>query len=93
VESRHWPLYRFDPRASASGRSPLTLDSKPPKIAFTDYAYEETRYRMLKALDPRTAERLAAEAQRDVAFRRKLYEQLAALHRDDGTTPVAGGPA
>jgi pyruvate-ferredoxin/flavodoxin oxidoreductase len=91
VECGHWPLYRFDPRAVAGGRSPLTLDSRPPKISFTDYAYEETRYRMLKALDPPTAERLAAEAQRDVTFRRKLYEQLAVLYRDAVTTPAGGG--
>jgi len=38
----------------------------------------------------RTAERLAAEAQRDVTFRRKLYEQLAALHRDGAATPAGG---
>jgi pyruvate-ferredoxin/flavodoxin oxidoreductase len=93
VESGHWPLYRFDPRASGEGKSPLTLDSRPPKIAFTDYAYEETRYRMLKALDPATAERLATEAQRDVAFRRKLYEQLAALYRDTVATPSEPRPA
>jgi pyruvate-ferredoxin/flavodoxin oxidoreductase len=86
VECGHWPLYRFDPRAAAERRSPLTLDSRAPKIAFTDYAYEETRYRMLKQLDAATAERLAAEAQRDVTFRRRLYEQLAALHREGGAT-------
>ncbi|HEX2444840.1 MAG TPA: pyruvate:ferredoxin (flavodoxin) oxidoreductase [Vicinamibacterales bacterium] len=91
VECGHWPLYRFDPRAAAEGRSPLTLDSRPPKISFTDYAYEETRYRMLKALDAPTAERLAAEAQRDVSFRRKLYEQLATLYRDAVTTPSGSG--
>jgi pyruvate-ferredoxin/flavodoxin oxidoreductase len=90
VECGHWPLYRFDPRAASAGKSPLTLDSRPPKISFTDYAYEETRYKMLKALDPGTAERLAAEAQRDVTFRRRLYEQLAALHRDAVTTPPEG---
>jgi pyruvate-ferredoxin/flavodoxin oxidoreductase len=90
VECGHWPLYRFDPRAASAGKSPLTLDSRPPKISFTDYAYEETRYKMLKALDPGSAERLAAEAQRDVTFRRRLYEQLAALHRDAVTTPPEG---
>jgi hypothetical protein len=48
---------------------------------------------MLKALDPATAERLATEAQRDVAFRRKLYEQLAALYRDTVATPSEPRPA
>jgi hypothetical protein len=41
---------------------------------------------MLKQLDAATAERLAVEAQRDVTFRRRLYEQLAALHREGGAT-------
>jgi Alcohol dehydrogenase GroES-like domain len=80
VQCGHWPLYRFDPRAALAGRSPLTIDSRPPRISFTDYAYAETRYRMLKSLDHAMAERLAEEAQRDVDLRWRLYEQLAALH-------------
>ncbi len=79
VASGHWPLLRFDPRAAGSGRFPLTLDSKPPKIAFTDYAYRETRYRSLTTLDRAAAEQLAEQAQRDVTLRWRLYEQLAAM--------------
>jgi pyruvate-ferredoxin/flavodoxin oxidoreductase len=79
VTSGHWPLYRFDPRAAGNGRFPLTLDSKPPKISFTDYAYQETRYRMLKSMDRVAAERLAEEAQKDINMRWKLYEQLAGM--------------
>jgi pyruvate-ferredoxin/flavodoxin oxidoreductase len=77
VASGHWPLYRFDPRAAADGRFPLTLDSKPPKISFTDYAYEETRYRVLRSMDAQAAAKLAEEAQRDIDARWKLYEKLA----------------
>src|SRR6185369_5094626 len=47
VASGHWPLFRFDPRLAGERPFPLTLDSKPPKISFADYAYEETRYRVL----------------------------------------------
>ncbi len=79
VNSGHWPLYRFDPRAAADGRFPLTLDSKAPKISFTDYAYQETRYRVLKNMDRQAAEKLAEEAQHDINLRWKLYEQLAAM--------------
>jgi pyruvate-ferredoxin/flavodoxin oxidoreductase len=85
VACGHWPLYRFDPRLAAQGKNPLTLDSRPPKIAFTDYAYEETRYRMLTKLDKQAAEKLAAEAQRDVALRWKMYEQLAKLYESTAT--------
>ena len=79
VASGHWPLYRFNPAAASDGRFPLTLDSKPPKITFTDYAFQETRYKMLKGLDREAAERLAEQAQRDIDMRWKLYEQLAAV--------------
>jgi pyruvate-ferredoxin/flavodoxin oxidoreductase len=77
VASGHWPLFRFDPRLASGERSfPLTLDSKPPKISFTDYAYEETRYRVLKQLDPVTAQALAEGAQHDIDTRWALYESL-----------------
>jgi pyruvate-ferredoxin/flavodoxin oxidoreductase len=77
VASGHWPLFRFDPRLTSDERSfPLTLDSKPPKISFTDYAYEETRYRVLKQLDPGAAQALAGAAQHDIDARWALYESL-----------------
>ena len=84
VTSGHWPLLRFDPRAAGSGRFPLTLDSRPPELAFTEYAYGETRYRKLTRIDRAEALRLADEAQRDVTVRWRLYEQLAAMRLDEG---------
>jgi pyruvate-ferredoxin/flavodoxin oxidoreductase len=80
VASGHWPLFRFDPRQAGDGLFPLTLDSKAPKISFTDYAYEETRYRMLRKMDREAADRLAKEAQHDIDSRWKLYEMLAQKH-------------
>jgi pyruvate-ferredoxin/flavodoxin oxidoreductase len=77
VASGHWPLFRFDPRLAAEQTFPLTLDSKPPKIPFGDYAYEETRYSVLRRLNPETARRLADEAQNDIDARWALYESLA----------------
>jgi pyruvate-ferredoxin/flavodoxin oxidoreductase len=77
VASGHWPLFRFDPRLGTDGSFPLQLDSKKPSIAFGDYAYEETRYRMLKTINPEAAARLAGEAQHDIDARWKLYETLA----------------
>jgi len=79
VASGQWPLLRFDPRAAGAGRFPLTLDSKPPKLAFTDYAYQETRFKVLTHMDRAEAARLAEEAQRDVNLRWRLYEHLAAM--------------
>jgi pyruvate-ferredoxin/flavodoxin oxidoreductase len=78
VASGHWPLFRFDPRLAAADRTfPLTLDSKSPKITFSDYAYEETRYRVLKQIDPEAAKTLAVGAQHDIDARWALYEALA----------------
>jgi len=51
--------------------------AEPPKIAFGDYAYEETRYRVLRSLDPEAAGRLAQAAQHDIDARWALYETLA----------------
>jgi hypothetical protein len=77
VASGHWPLFRFDPRLAADHAVPPTLDSKPPTIPFGDYAYEETRYRLLRSLNPETARMLALEAQHDIDARWALYESLA----------------
>ena len=77
VASGHWPLFRFDPRLAGAQAFPLTLDSKPPKIPFGDYAYEETRYRVLRSLDPEAARLLARQAQHDIDARWALYESLA----------------
>jgi pyruvate-ferredoxin/flavodoxin oxidoreductase len=77
VASGHWPLFRFDPRRAEGGAFPLTLDSKGPAIPFTEYDYEETRYRSLKDIDPEAAARLATEAEHDIETRWKLYETLA----------------
>jgi pyruvate-ferredoxin/flavodoxin oxidoreductase len=80
VASGHWPLYRFDPRARETRGFPLTLDSRPPKIDFTDYAYRETRYAALQTINPEAARHLADEAQRDVRARWRLYEHLASMN-------------
>jgi pyruvate-ferredoxin/flavodoxin oxidoreductase len=77
VASGHWPLFRFDPRLAGGERTfPLTLDSKAPKIPFADYAYEETRYKVLKQIDPAAAAALAEGAQHDIDARWALYETL-----------------
>ncbi len=93
VACGHWPLYRFDPRALAEGKNPLSLDSKPPKISFTDYAYQETRYRMLLSSDKKAAEQLAEQAQQDVTLRWKMYEQLAQLYANTAAARVTAAPA
>jgi pyruvate-ferredoxin/flavodoxin oxidoreductase len=82
VLSGHWPLYRFDPRAAANGKSPFTLDSKAPSLPLEEYLYAETRYRMLAQSRPEEAKRLLELAKHDVLSRYRHYEQLAAAGGD-----------
>ncbi|MBX7222271.1 MAG: pyruvate:ferredoxin (flavodoxin) oxidoreductase [Blastocatellia bacterium] len=77
VETAHWPLYRYNPLLKAQGKNPFQLDSRPPKIALKDYAYNETRYSMLLQSDPDGAAHLMSQAQQEITERWKKYEQLA----------------
>ena len=81
VQSGFWPLYRYNPTLAEEGKNPLILDSKEPTISFADYAYNETRYRMLLQSDEQRAEMLMRMAEQDVKNRWKLYAQLASLHQ------------
>ncbi|HEY3368279.1 MAG TPA: pyruvate:ferredoxin (flavodoxin) oxidoreductase [Symbiobacteriaceae bacterium] len=74
TESGHWPLYRYNPALKADGKNPLTLDSKAPKIPVKEYAYGETRYRMLEQQNPEVAARLMEEASADAVARFKRLE-------------------
>ena len=77
VNSGYWPLYRFDPRLKDQGKNPLQLDSKAPKIPLKDYAYRETRYKILSTVDPERAEKLIEQAQEDVNKQWESYERMA----------------
>jgi len=77
TECGHWPLYRFNPMATLEGKNPLSLDSKAPKIAVKEYAYGETRYKMLEKSNPEVAARLMEEANEEAQARWKKLEALA----------------
>lgn len=84
VQAGHWPLYRYDPRLALQGQNPLIIESKEPSIPFSQYAYNETRYKMLLQLDEARAEQLMNEAQHDARSRWTLYQQMAAMHYGSG---------
>jgi pyruvate-ferredoxin/flavodoxin oxidoreductase len=84
VDSAHWTLYRYDPRNVLQGKNPLKLDSGAPKIKFEDYAYKETRYKMLTKSDPKHAADLLKHAQEFIDDKWKMYERLA---KDDAKKP------
>jgi len=77
VEAASWPLFRYDPRLKDEGKNPFQLDSRGPKISLAEYAYNETRYRMLTQSMPERAEELMDEAQQFVYDRWAKYEQMA----------------
>jgi len=79
VDSGHWPLFRYNPMLSLEGKNPFKLESKAPKIPLKDYAYMETRYKMLTKSHPHEAEILMTHAQEVVNNRFHYYEQLASL--------------
>lgn len=89
VASGAWTLYRYDPRLAAAGKNPLQLDSKAPSIKVSEYAYNETRYRMLLQSDEERAEMLMTEAQEDADRRWSLIEQMAAMDYSTKETPDA----
>ncbi|MFZ4621480.1 MAG: pyruvate:ferredoxin (flavodoxin) oxidoreductase, partial [Bacteroidota bacterium] len=80
VDSGYWPLYRYNPDLMKEGKNPFQLDSKPPKVKFEEFAYNEIRYKMLTKMDPEKAKRLLREAQEDVMKKWRYYEQLAAMN-------------
>jgi pyruvate-ferredoxin/flavodoxin oxidoreductase len=80
VQSGYWPLYRYNPQLAAEGKHPLTLDSKEPTIPLEQYAYNETRYRMLLQSDEKRAEELMQAAKHDVQARWQQYRELAEEH-------------
>ena len=84
VQSGHWPMYRYDPRLAEKGQNPLLIESKEPSIPISQYAYNETRYKMLTQMDEERAEQLMQKAQQDAKSRWTLYQQMAAMHYGNG---------
>jgi len=80
VKSGVWPLYRFDPRRAEDGQNPLQLDSKSPEIPVSEYAYNETRFRMLLNRDEERAQRLMESSQQRI---NEQWEQLQYLANKD----------
>ncbi len=74
-----WPLYRYDPRLVDEGKNPLQLDSKDPTASFEDFAYNETRFKMLAQSKPEEAKRLLQLGQKDIDSRWNTYKQMAEM--------------
>ena len=88
TQSGYWPLYRYNPSLAEEGKSPFVIDSKAPTIPLEQYAYNETRYRMLAQSDPARAEALMRIAQNDVQANWRRYQDMAtALNEETSSAP------
>ncbi len=83
VDSGYWPIFRYNPELASEGKNPLKLDSKKAKIPLKDFAYMETRFKMLTKIDPKAAKKLMELAQKGVNTSWNLYEQLSKLNYDN----------
>lgn len=77
VQSGYWPLYRYNPALLEDGKNPFILDSKEPTLPLEEFAYNETRYRMLVRSDVERADTLMGLAKKDVQTRWKQYQKMA----------------
>jgi pyruvate-ferredoxin/flavodoxin oxidoreductase len=84
VQSGAWPVYRYDPRLAAAGQNPLAIECKEPTVRWEEYAYNETRYKMLTLSDEERAEMLMKKASAGIKNRWELYQQMAAMHYGNG---------
>ncbi len=91
VQAGVWPVFRYNPLLAEEGKNPLQLDSRDPSVPVEEYAYNETRYRMLLQSDESRAESLMKLAREDAIRRWKLYQQMAAIqYNGHGQEPAAG---
>jgi len=86
VDSGYWPLYRYDPRRLTTGDNPLMLDSPAPKADIAKFMANETRFRVVEQQNPARYKMLLASAQKEVASRASLYEQMAKMTMGNSKT-------
>jgi pyruvate-ferredoxin/flavodoxin oxidoreductase len=88
VDTGYWQLYRYNPDLIKEGKNPFKLESKGLKMPFKEYAYMETRYKMLTKSHPERAAKLIKEAQADVVEKWQEYERLVDVYapniKEDG---------
>ncbi len=87
VQSGRFPLLRFNPELTKQGKNPLTLDSKPPVMKYSEAVMKENRFRVLKQTNPEIAQQLMQAADKLVAARSDLYQKLAGLPPCTGEVP------
>jgi len=77
VDTGYWPLFRYDPRLAETGANGFKLDSAAPKTDLSKFMAGETRFSILRNIDPSRAEELAAKAQTQVRDHFGILQRLA----------------
>jgi len=77
VDTGYWPLFRYDPRLAETGANGFKLDSAAPKTDLSKFMAGETRFSILRNIDPARAEELAAKAQTQVRDHFGIFQRLA----------------
>ncbi|MGA7990642.1 MAG: pyruvate:ferredoxin (flavodoxin) oxidoreductase [Thermoanaerobaculia bacterium] len=80
VQSGYWPLYRFDPRRTAAGESPLAIDTGTLKGDIGAFMRNEARFRVAEEYNPDLYKATVERARREAGEKVLLYEQLAKKH-------------
>ena len=82
VDSGYWQLFRYNPELIDKGENPLKLEKVKGTVKFEDYAYSETRYKMLTKSQPEHAKELIKQAEKNIADRISYYKMLAEAKKD-----------
>ena len=77
VRSGHWPLFRYHPDLRETAEPALVLDSKDPDVPLEDYIYNETRYSLLRMMDPKRAATLLTSAKHTIQRSFLHYKEIA----------------
>lgn len=80
VQSGYWHLFRYNPALREQGKNPFLLDSKEPVLDYEAFLSGETRFTVLKHMDPEKADRLFAQAQKDAKERYEMLLKFAAFY-------------
>jgi pyruvate-ferredoxin/flavodoxin oxidoreductase len=74
VDSGIWPIFRFNPDLLGSGKNPMHLDYKGPKIDVQDFMYNETRFKMVEKINKDAANRFLQKARTEAQNLYKRYK-------------------
>jgi len=79
VESGYWPLYRYNPDLALEGKNPFILDSKDPKVPYSEFILGEVRYATLQKQFPEIADELFERAETEAAEKLEYYKKLSKM--------------